>query len=82
MLTPVRQVHSNVGYVATYLLNLALLLPPKTANDPKVDNYTLVLYALFCPFKTFITECAIATTRIGFCSGFGGVRVCQRDIHG
>jgi len=36
-------VHSNIGYVATYLLNLALLLPPKTANDPKVDNYTLAL---------------------------------------
>ncbi|KAI9574371.1 MFS general substrate transporter [Boletus coccyginus] len=35
--------HSNVGYVVVNLLNLALLLPPKTANDPKVDNYTLVL---------------------------------------
>ena len=46
----VRQVHSNVGYTVTYLLNLALLLPPKTANDPKVDNYTLVLYVLSsCP---------------------------------
>lgn len=39
----VHQVHSNIGYVVTYLLNLALLLPPKTANDPKVDNYTLAL---------------------------------------
>ncbi|KAF8841545.1 MFS general substrate transporter [Paxillus ammoniavirescens] len=35
--------YSNVGYVVTYALNLALLLPPKTANDPKVDNYTLAL---------------------------------------
>lgn len=43
LLILVHQVHSNVGYVVTYLLNLALLLPPKTANDPKVDNYTLVL---------------------------------------
>lgn len=39
----VHQVHSNIGYVVTYLLNLALLLPPKTANDPRVDNYTLAL---------------------------------------
>ena len=37
------QVHSNIGYVVTDLLNLALLIPPKTANDPKVDNYVLVL---------------------------------------
>ncbi|KAF8437153.1 MFS general substrate transporter [Boletus edulis BED1] len=36
-------VHNNIGYVVTYLLSLALLLPPKTANDPKVDNYTLAL---------------------------------------
>ncbi|KAF9226805.1 MFS general substrate transporter [Gyrodon lividus] len=35
--------HSNIGYVVTYALNLALLIPPKTANDPKVDNYTLAL---------------------------------------
>ena len=42
----VYQVHSNIGYVVTYLLNLALLLPPQTANNPKVDNYTLVLYVL------------------------------------
>ncbi|KAG6369476.1 MFS general substrate transporter [Boletus reticuloceps] len=43
MLIVMRQVHNNIGYVVTYLLNLALLLPPKTANDPKVDNYTLAL---------------------------------------
>ncbi|KAF9234356.1 MFS general substrate transporter [Melanogaster broomeanus] len=36
-------VHSNIGFVATYALNLALLIPPKTANDPKVDIYTLAL---------------------------------------
>ncbi|KAF8551739.1 MFS general substrate transporter [Imleria badia] len=36
-------VHSNVGFIVTLLLGLALLLPPKTANDPKVDNYTLAL---------------------------------------
>lgn len=35
--------HSNVGYVATYVPNLALLLPPATANSPLVDNYVLIL---------------------------------------
>ena len=40
------QVHSNVGYVVTYPLNLAVLLPPPTVNDPKVDNHTLTLYVL------------------------------------
>jgi hypothetical protein len=35
------QVHSNVGYIITLLLNLALLLP--MTNNPKVDNYVLVL---------------------------------------
>jgi hypothetical protein len=35
------QVHSNVGYVITYALNLALLLP--MMSNPKVDNYVLVL---------------------------------------
>ncbi|KAG1896072.1 uncharacterized protein F5891DRAFT_983771 [Suillus fuscotomentosus] len=34
-------VHSNVGYIATLLLNLALLL--LTTNNPKLDNYVLVL---------------------------------------
>ncbi|KAH7926783.1 MFS general substrate transporter [Leucogyrophana mollusca] len=33
--------HSNVGYVFTYVLNLSLLLP--LMNNPKVDNYVLVL---------------------------------------
>ena len=36
------QMHSNVGYIATLALNLSLLLP--LMNNPKVDNYTLVLY--------------------------------------
>ncbi|KAH0840203.1 MFS general substrate transporter [Lanmaoa asiatica] len=52
-------VHSNVGYVVTYLLNLALLLPPKTANDPKVDNYTLALdnsYWVFLGIWWFIYQ--------------------------
>ena len=49
MLIRVHQVHSNIGYVVTYLLNLALLLPPPTANDPKVDNYTLALCVLSSP---------------------------------
>ncbi|KAI6135172.1 MFS general substrate transporter [Pisolithus thermaeus] len=35
--------HSNVGYVVTCALNLALLLPPATANSPLVDNYVLAL---------------------------------------
>ncbi|KAL6309818.1 MFS general substrate transporter [Sparassis latifolia] len=33
--------HSNVGYIVTLALNLSLLLPQ--ANNPKVDNYVLVL---------------------------------------
>ena len=35
------KVHSNIGYIATLALNLSILLP--RANDPKVDNYVLVL---------------------------------------
>ena len=35
------QMHSNIGYIATLCLNLTLLLP--LANNPKVDNYVLVL---------------------------------------
>ncbi|KIM46588.1 hypothetical protein M413DRAFT_259322 [Hebeloma cylindrosporum] len=33
--------HSNIGYIATLCLNLSILLP--LANNPKVNNYTLVL---------------------------------------
>ncbi|KAH9947214.1 MFS general substrate transporter [Amylocystis lapponica] len=33
--------HSNIGYIVTLALNLSLLLP--LANNPKVDNYVLVL---------------------------------------
>ncbi|KAF8530049.1 MFS general substrate transporter [Hysterangium stoloniferum] len=33
--------HSNIGYVVTLCLNLSILLPLK--DNPKVDNYTLVL---------------------------------------
>lgn len=36
-------VHSNIGYIATYALNLAILLPPATANSPLVGNYILAL---------------------------------------
>ena len=46
MLILVHQVLSNVCFEATCLLNLALLLPPATANNPKVDNYTLTLCVL------------------------------------
>ena len=42
----VHQVHMYVGYAATYLLMLPLLLAPKTAKNPKVDNYTIVLCVL------------------------------------
>ena len=42
----VHQVHSNIGYVVASLLNLALLLPPATVNDPKINNYTLTLCVL------------------------------------
>lgn len=33
--------HSNVGYIVTLALNLSLLLPQM--NNPKVNNYVLVL---------------------------------------
>ncbi|KAI0700603.1 MFS general substrate transporter [Cytidiella melzeri] len=33
--------HSNIGYIVTLCLNLSLLLP--LANNPKVNNYVLVL---------------------------------------
>ncbi|KAF8076850.1 autophagy-related protein 22-like protein [Lyophyllum atratum] len=33
--------HSNIGYIVTLCLNLSVLLP--LANNPKVNNYTLVL---------------------------------------
>lgn len=35
------QMHSNIGYIFTLALNLSLLLP--RANDPRVNNYVLVL---------------------------------------
>lgn len=35
--------HSNIGYIVTLCLNLSLLLPSKPKNDPKVNNYVLVL---------------------------------------
>lgn len=37
--------HSNVGYIVTLALNLSLLLP--LSNNPKVDNYVLVLLVLW-----------------------------------
>jgi len=37
----VLQTHSNIGYIATSALNLSLLLPLQ--NNPKVNNYVLVL---------------------------------------
>ncbi|KIJ31434.1 hypothetical protein M422DRAFT_185927 [Sphaerobolus stellatus SS14] len=33
--------HSNIGYIMTLALNLSILLPLQ--NNPKVDNYTIVL---------------------------------------
>jgi MFS-type transporter involved in bile tolerance (Atg22 family) len=39
----ISMVHNNVGYTTTSVLNMALLLPPNTANNPLVDNYTLAL---------------------------------------
>ncbi|KAG2357960.1 autophagy-related protein 22-like protein [Suillus spraguei] len=40
-ITNISSAHYNVGSIITLLLNLALLLP--MANNPKVDNYVLVL---------------------------------------
>lgn len=37
------QMHSNIGYIFTLALNLSLLLPNTTKNNPKVNNYVLVL---------------------------------------
>jgi hypothetical protein len=37
----VLQTHSNIGFVVTSALNLSLLLPLR--NNPKVNNYVLVL---------------------------------------
>jgi hypothetical protein len=37
----VLQTHSNIGYIITLALNLSLLLPLQ--NNPKVNNYVLVL---------------------------------------
>ncbi|PSR81037.1 hypothetical protein PHLCEN_2v6568 [Hermanssonia centrifuga] len=36
--------HSNIGYIVTLALNLSLLLP--LSNNPKVNNYVLVLLGL------------------------------------
>ncbi|KAF9244444.1 MFS general substrate transporter [Melanogaster broomeanus] len=35
--------HNTVGWVVTFALNLALLTAPKTANDPKVQTYTVAM---------------------------------------
>lgn len=35
-------VHSNIGYIGTLCLNLSLLIP--LMNNPKVDNYVIILY--------------------------------------
>lgn len=41
------QAHSNIGYIATLCLNLSILLP--LANNPKVNNYVIVLYVRLQP---------------------------------
>ena len=79
MLTLVHQMHTYIGYAATYLLTLALLLAPKTANDPKIDNYTIVLCVLPPIQPDLIAEFEIAAIHIGFCSEFGGVGVHHRE---
>ncbi|KAF7984748.1 hypothetical protein HWV62_11701 [Athelia sp. TMB] len=35
--------HSNIGFIATLVLNLSILLPNKLKLDPKQDNYVIVL---------------------------------------
>ncbi|KAG2156428.1 autophagy-related protein 22-like protein [Suillus clintonianus] len=40
-ITNIFTVHSNVGFITTLLLNLTLLLP--MMNNPKVDNYVIVV---------------------------------------
>lgn len=37
--------HSNIGYICTLALNLSLLLP--LADNPKVDNYVIVLCVIY-----------------------------------
>jgi hypothetical protein len=36
-----KKAHSNIGYIVVLCLNLSLLLP--LADNPRVDNYVLVL---------------------------------------
>ena len=45
--------HSNIGYIVTLALNLSLLLPPRTAHSPRVNNYVLVLYVDFRPIDLY-----------------------------
>jgi hypothetical protein len=42
-LSSISTVHSNWGYLITLLLALSLLLPSPIKDDPKVNNYVLVL---------------------------------------
>ena len=41
-------VHSNIGYLFVSLINLSVLLP--LANNPHVNNYTIVLVSISCLF--------------------------------
>ncbi|KAF7302468.1 Autophagy-related protein [Mycena chlorophos] len=45
LISNISTAHSNIGYVVTLCLNLSILLP--LANNPLVDNYTLVLTNMY-----------------------------------
>jgi hypothetical protein len=67
--------HSRASGTATvtYHPNLALLLPPTTANNPQDRQLYACPARSFFPSNGFITEYAIRTTSTGFFLEFGGV---------
>jgi hypothetical protein len=46
-------VHSNIGYLFVSIINLSVLLP--LANNPRVNNYTIVLVSIFLLLGYYIT---------------------------
>ena len=56
--------HSNIGYIVTLCLNLSLLIP--LANNPKVDNYVIVLFEKFSRFLYINLIALLGPMPIGF----------------
>lgn len=55
------QTHSNIGYVVILCLNLSVLLP--LADNPKVNNYTLVLCVHTLTFTSHIPLTSLPDSR-------------------